>query len=174
MADEAIGDFYEAINQGGKVPHESEKRNATLKAALATAKLGMFGHRAGESNLDIDLAVTTDGAGAEYIAELANTNEVVRTDPDWDIDTVLPLLTKVKTYLRGCGAIVPAFLETTAGPVAVEIGDLVSLGTEAGKVRKHVYADAALATDTLEEVVGEVVEADPGSAADDHIILIRL
>ena len=101
--------------------------------------------------------------------------EILRNDPDWDIDTVLPdAMVAVETFKKGCGAVVPMHLQATAGPIALEKGDKVVLASGGGKVAKYAYTDAAVATDTLIEVVGEIEEETAGSAADDLVVLVRM
>lgn len=165
---------YEDALQGGKIPHESERGAATIKAALTTVQVGMFVSRVGETEPEVDLAVATDMEGAEYVYQPANLPQVLRGDPDWNIDTAFAAGIKLETFLLGCGAIVPVILEGLAGPVAVVKGDIAVLGLTAGKVRKWAYTDASEQLDTLVERVGTFMESDAGHATEDRILLVRL
>ena len=161
--------------QGGKIPHESERGEGQILSGVSTAKLGMFVTRNGETAPNLALAIATDGPQWEYLANVLNMAQLLRSDPNWTIDDALPDATiKVQTFKKGCGAVVPTFLEALAGPVAIEIDDIMVLGIQAGMVQKYIYTDAAVATDTLSEKVGQAAEASAGSAADDLILLIRL
>jgi hypothetical protein len=147
---------------------DSDFEVVTIKAGVSTAKVGHFVTGNGETAPNVDLAVTTDGTFRGIIVRPV-------TIPDsWDIDTAFAAGTDV-VILKPTGGrcVVAGFLEATAGPVPVVPGDKLALGTGAGKVRKWSYADAAMATDTLSEVVGTAAESDGGSAADDHVILIN-
>jgi len=174
MADETIKGTrrYLKLHQGGSPPDPNKQFNATINGATAT--IGHVVTRVGETEPDVALAITTDGRPAGVIIEPSRLSEVLAVDPDWNIDTVLPDNTRLLCTELGSDEIVPLFLEAKAGPVPVVKGDLIALGTEAGKVRKLVYADATAATDSLIEVVGTAAEADAGSVTDDHVLLVRL
>ena len=174
MADETIRGTrgWQDADRGGPKLHQSQKIN--LRVVGTTTKVGMFVTHTGETEPDAAPAITTDGRPIAYVAKPATLQNVLLSDPDWNIDAVLPDNEYFEGWRLGCGKVVPVHLEATAGPVAVVKGDLLAVGTEAGKVRKFVYADATAATDSLLEVVGTVHEADAGHATDDHVILMVL
>jgi len=177
MADETLRGTkgFEHVNQGGRGPHESEQGQGKLKTGISTAKIGHFVTRKGAVEPFYELAVTTDGSNWEYLADIALLEEVLRLDPDWNIDTALPdALIQIRTYRKGSGAVVPVNLQALAGPIAIIKGDALALASEGGKVRKWLYTDAVDATDTQSEVIGYAEEGSAGDTSDDLVILARL
>ena len=158
--------------QGGNNPLDDDMTSVVVNGA--TTKVGHVVTHNGETLPDAALAITTDGRPLGVVQEPSYMANVLAADPDWDIDTVLPDNTRIRVNRLGSGSIVPLFLEAKAGPVAVVKGDLIAVGTEAGKVRKYVYTDAVAATDSLLEVIGTAEESSAGSATDDLILLVRL
>lgn len=163
-----------SVDQGGPLLHESEKMNAVGDNTETACKVGQFVTHVDETLPDVAPAITTDGRPVGYLARPADMGAVLNADPDWYIDTALPDNTDLELYKLGSGKIVPCFLEAAAGPIAVVKGDLIAVGTEAGKVRKFAYTDATAATDSLLEVVGHAAESSAGHATDDLILLVRL
>lgn len=144
----------------------------TLSVGGNTATAGMVATGHGETYPAIDLAITTD-VHADYVilkpvtpSNMTNyTLDSTITDAEdvWCLDLNKCKGLDIEVYLR---------LEAAAGPIAIEIGDDIAIGTEAGKVRKFVYADATAATDSFIERVGKALEVDAGSATDDHWIKV--
>lgn len=160
--------------QGGKIPHESERSQGTILSGVTTAKLGMFLSRNGETAPNLAIAVATDGSQWEYLYDILNMGQLLRVDPNWTIDDVIPdSEIWVQTLKKGCGAVVPCFLQSESGPIAIEVDDLMELAAD-GTIAKFVYTDGAVATDTLSEIVGQAAEASTGSTSDDLILLVRL
>jgi len=171
MADETISGVLGAaaeIMQGGQQVTEDDYIIRRINGS--TSKPGFLMTESGEAAFDVAPAITTDVVQSGVLSHPA---EVLTTV--WDIDTVIPDNKLAKLVKLGSNKVVPMFLEALAGPIALEYGDLIAVGIEAGKVRKFIYADAAAATDSGAEIIGTFEEdAEPGSAADDHIILVRL
>lgn len=174
MADEAIqaDKGYQTIWRGGPVPRQDQL--AVVNAVGADIKLGMCVTHNGETYPAAAPAITTDISWAGVAMDIQNLASVLAAVPAWDLDDVIPIAQEFIIAKKGSELIVAMFLEALAGPVAVAKGDLIAIGIEAGKVRKFTYADAAAATDSFLEVIGTVMEANAGSTADDHIILVRL
>lgn len=177
MADETIvvtHGFRSIIRGGLRNLVPSDYDILTLSVGGNTAKAGHFVTINGETYPNCDLAVTTDRQVYGIILEPVFPDNITSYTLDTAItDGQLVRVLKVG-FGRKLGVQVACFLEATAGPLAVVPGDLISLGTEAGKARLHVYTDATAATDSLEEVIGVAAEADAGSAADDHILIIEV
>lgn len=176
MADETMNGThgFRDIIRGGAVERllPSDYDILTLSVGGNTAKAGHIVTIAGETYPACDLAITTDEHAYGIILAPVYPDNITNYDIDTAItDGELVRVLKVG-YGRKLGVQVAVFLEATAGPLAVVPGTKVVIGTEAGKVRKYVYGDAASETDTLEELVGTAAEADAGSAADDHILII--
>lgn len=173
-ADEAIqvDKGYQSIQRGGPVPRQDQISDVRVNGSAT--KLGMAVTHFGETYPDIAPAVTTDLSFAGIALDIQNLAEIQKVDPDWDLDDVVPDNQQLIIAKKGSALLVAVFLEVTAGPVAVVKGDFLALGTEAGKLRKFLYTDAAAATDSFREVVGTVVEADAGSTSDDHVVIMRL
>lgn len=167
------GKGFQAIIRGGDNP-PAQHNLAIVKVVGATTKMGMVVTHNGETFPFVAPAITTDISWVGVALEPQNLLSVLNVDPDWDLDDVLPINQQLVIAKRGSGLVVALFLEAIAGPIAVAKGDLVAIGTEAGKVRKWTYTDAAAATDSFLEVVGTVMEANAGSAADDKAIFVRL
>ena len=171
MADETITGVLGAaaeILQGGQQIADDDYIIRRINGS--GSKPGMLMTEEGESAYDVAPGITTDTV---YSGVLSHPAEVLTTA--WDIDTVIPDNKLAKLVRLGSNKVVPMFLEATAGPVALEFGDLLAAGTEAGKVRSFIYADAAAATDSSLEIIGTFEEdADAGSTSDDHVILVRL
>ena len=91
-----------------------------------------------------------------------------------DIDTAYTQYDLAEYYPKGGGADVWIILEATSPTVAVKVGDALALGTEDGKLRAFVYANATDVTDSSINIAGHALEADTGHVSDDHIIKMRL
>jgi hypothetical protein len=158
--------------QGGPVLNTHTMLTRRINGS--TAKVGHVVTSTGETQPDVALAITTDEKALGVIVYPTEIEDVLQSDPDWNIDTAIPDNKDIDIAKLGSGAIVACFLEAAAGPIPVERGDKIAIGTEAGKVRKFAYTDAASETDTLEEVIGYAHEASDGHATDDLIILVEL
>ena len=171
MADETTSGVLGAaaeILQGGQQVADDDYIIRRINGSASIP--GMLMTEEGESAYDVAPAVTTDTV---YSGVLSHPAEVLTTA--WDIDTVIPDNKLAKLVRLGSKKIVAMLLEATAGPVALEFGDLIAAGTEAGKVRSFIYADATAATDSFLEVIGTFVgDAHAGHATEDRIILVRL
>ena len=174
MADETLQGThsFQTSWRGGKVPLNSEIANVRVNGS--TTKIGMPVTNAGETYPDVAPAITTDRHFLGVVNAVQNLTSVLAVDPDWDMDDVVPDNQEIEVYKKGCGAVMAMILEALAGPVALVKGDRVALGIEAGKVRKYLYTAATEATESLVEVVGTIMEASAGSAADDLVILVEL
>lgn len=176
MADEDYADFgYLEVIRGGAVETlvPSDYDVLTLSVGGNTAQAGFIVTINGEVYPACDLAITGDLQAYAIILGPVFPDDIA----NYLMTSTIVDGTKVRVLKinhRTMGVLVAVFLETTAGPLAVVPGQPLTIGTEAGKVRKHVYGDADQATDTLAEKVGTCAEADPGSAADDHIILMEV
>lgn len=135
-----------------------------------TAKAGMIVSTVGEAANAVDLAVTTDEHALGIILGPTTPADT------YDLDDAIVDGEEVDILLFGTcpGVLVAIFLETTAGPVSVEDGEPLGIGTEAGKIRRWLYTNASSETDSFEEHVGYAAEKDAGSTADDHVVIMRM
>lgn len=100
---------------------------------------------------------------------------VLKERPDLDIDTVISAAEGakgVRVILCGSGAIVWVFYQANGGNA--KAGQLVCLGSEAGKVVLWAYAEDAVNTDTLATVVGRLLQDVTNDAANDQCVKIFL
>ena len=143
----------------------------TLSVGAATTTAGMVVTCGSETYPAVDQAVTTDACFWGVVLKPVNPDE------DYDLDDTIADGTSVyvlKAHGVAGRVCVLLRLEATAGPVAQVPGEYAALGTEGGKIRKLVYADATDATDTLSEVVGVFGQADAGDATNDTMIRVWL
>jgi len=171
MADETMyGDhgFLSIVRGGSEHIRQSDIIVRTLVAGSDTVKAGMALSGDGMGANTADHAITTDKAF------LGICLGPVSPADTYDLDDVITDGTLVK-ILKPCGlrTKVAVFYEAVAGPIALVEGDKIAVGTEAGKVRKFVYADATAATDSFDEFIGTSAEVDAGSTDTDHVIVIN-
>ena len=173
MADEELSDRgYLRSKQGG--PTLESHHKMTRRVNGATHQVGYVVSLAGETPPDLALGITTLEHAIGVIDYPTDIEAVLQEDPNWTADDVIPDNADVEVIKLGSGAIMALKLEATAGPVAVAQGDKIVMGTEAGKVRRFLYTDAASETDTLEELVGYAAEAHAGHATEDRQLLVEL
>lgn len=174
MADETLygtRGFLKLVQGGGANIRNEDYEWHTINSSAAV--IGNIVTRSGETAPAVGLCKTGDtpyGIIDSVDPALSNSSYT-------SIDSTIPSGTKVKILKfrnRAIGSTIPMFLEAAAGPIAVSKDDLIALGTEDGKIRKWSYTDAAASTDTLSEVIGKAVEANAGSATDDHILLVMI
>jgi len=167
LADETIGATkgFTDIIVGG----EPESGDIIVRTLNGATHAGHFVTTTGETYPAVAKAVTTDEGFLGIVRRPAKSADL----EDWTVDTEIADNIDVEIVKPTGGRLqIAAFLEATAGPIAVVPGDYASLGTEAGKVRKLVYADAAAATDSFMEVVGKIVYNHAGHATEDRIVVL--
>lgn len=171
MADETIGVTHGArriIQKGSELLTSSHFDVLTLSVGGNTAQAGHIVTINGETYPACDLGVTSDLVPYAVILGPVFPENVT----DYDIDTAITdgELVHVLKVPVPRGVTFLAFLKAVAGPIALVPPFIVGMSSEAGKVMKFVYGDAAAGTDTLESAVGRIATLTAGSAADDLII----
>jgi hypothetical protein len=162
---------YLTVLRGGRDKIKaSDIITRTLSVGAATAKAGFFVTGQGEADGYVDLAVTTDlqVLGIILYPDVmpADTYDVEDTLADGTDVVILKMTAK--------GAKVACFLEALAGPVALEEGDPVCIGSEAGKVRKWAVTDATTDILRISEIIGKITHQDAGNATADQVVVVEL
>ena len=142
------------IIRGGALERltDSDYAIVTLSVGGDTAKAGHVVTMTGETEPNVDLAITTDNQVYGVILEPVFPDNIAA----YDIDKVITDGEKVRVLKVGFGRRlgVQVAMISDASQGAVLPGDQIILGANAGQVQKWAYLDAASETDTLEEFVG--------------------
>lgn len=153
--------WYDPLGIAGEL-----RETVTLSVGGNTARMGDVLTKSGEtSDKNVDRCVTTDlGFSGVLEAPVNPDDDYVKDDVITDGSQVY-MLRPSGTRLFG----IYLHVEATGGPVAWNEGERATFGTEAGKVRKLVYADGTRATDGVFDEVAKIVEYFAGDASDDKI-----
>jgi len=146
------------------ITYTSDKPDAIIEAVTngTDIKPGHVVTNVGESNEeDIDLCGQTETPLG-----------VVLCNPDHNIDDAYSDNTTVQVARCGSGCKVRVWYQANGGDA--QKGEIVVLGSEAGKVVVYGYTDGAVNTDTLATKVGRLAEAVTNDATDDQVVEVWL
>lgn len=139
------------ILEGEETLHESDYEIRTLSVGSDTARIGDFVSEAGETSGYVDLAATGDGSFLGVITDV-----VYRPSDTFTIDTALADGTKVRILKPTGGRVkIATNIAADVAGSALVAGQKMALAT-VGECKQFAYTDAAVATDTLLEVVGNL------------------
>ena len=94
--------------------------------------------------------------------------------PDHDVDAAYAIGDYIPYFPKGQDTDVAIFLALASPVVAIEGGEKLALSAVDGKLKKHVYTNAAEATDLDTNVIGHALEYDETHVTATHVIPANL
>lgn len=148
------------------------KKIGDVRSAGSTSKVG--GVKVAEAFAPGDPIRVASGLAYATKDSDAKVTGVAASKAGHDNDVDFTVNEIIEYYPIGQDTTVHMKLKGTAGPIAVEEGEVASLSDTDDQIKLFVYGDADVKTDTLILKVGRFAEADAGHATEIRIVKVDL